>query len=172
MESILLFLLDSRWRISTLCPPILNRLRADAEGDLPALVLQRRLGTVFFYVGTPPNYNCAADSIWYNTGNLASPTNLVDATQLGGGFYEPYAAVQASYGSYPVTDIFVVMDGGWAVPGDNQTFIFDNTAVNADLYTYELPIAANQNQCKKDGWQGVTRSNGRPSRIRVTASSM
>ncbi len=118
-------------------------------------------GNVFVYMGPPPNYNiCPADSVWYNTGNLASPANLVDATQIGGGFYESWAQVQHDFGTLSVTDISIVLESGYAFAGGNQTINFDNTAVNSDLYTYERPVATNQNQCKNSGWQGVTRSNG------------
>ena len=56
-------------------------------------------GNIFFYLGPPPNYNACPPNVWTSSGNLASPANLVDASQLGGAFYEPYALVQATYGS-------------------------------------------------------------------------
>jgi hypothetical protein len=115
---------------------------------------------VNFYLGATPSYTCPADNLYHNTGNLAAPTNLVDAQQLGGGFYEPYAAVQAAYGSDPVTDIFLVTDAGWAVIGGTQTIVFDNTLVNAMLFTYELPVPTNKDQCKDGGWQNLFRADG------------
>jgi hypothetical protein len=103
---------------------------------------------VFFYLGTPPNYTCPLNT-WQNSGNLASPTNLVDATQIGGAFYEPYATVQTTYGTYPVTDISLVTDASWLF--GTQVVVFDNTAVNGQTYTYDPPTDANQ--CKNGGWQ-------------------
>ena len=81
--------------------------------------------SVFFYP------TCSA--LWSNTGNLASPTSVVDASQLGGGFYEPWALVQASYGNLPVTSISLVADGS----NGAQTIQFDNSQVNTTTYTYE-----------------------------------
>jgi hypothetical protein len=67
----------------------------------------------------------------------------------GGAFYDPYAAAQAKYGSYTVTDIFVVVDG------PSQTVDFDNSQVNDELFTYE-----SAESCKKGGWADFTSSPG------------
>jgi hypothetical protein len=107
------------------------------------------------YFGPPPSYTLCPAGIWSNTGNLAAPTNLVDATQLGGGFYEPYAAVQAVYGNYPVTGIQVVVDSGYAV-GGTQTALVDNIVINNAIFTFDTT------QCKDSGWQNVTRVDGSP----------
>jgi parallel beta-helix repeat protein len=88
-------------------------------------------GNLFFYLGSPPNYTACAPDVWTGSGNLADASNLVDATQLGGGFYEPYSAVQADYGTYAVSGISLVVDG------TNQTTRFDNTQVNSTTYTYD-----------------------------------
>jgi len=109
-------------------------------------------GNIFFYLGPPPNYTGCPPNVWTNSGNLANPANLVDATQLGGAFYEPYALVQATYGSYTVLDIALVVDG----PG--QTAQFDNTQVNDTTYTYEPAPTAND--CKNGGWQSLSDANG------------
>ena len=110
-------------------------------------------GNIFFYLGPPPSYTGCPPNVWTNSGNLASPANLVDASQIGGTFYEPYALVQATFGSYTVTDIALVVDG----PG--QTAQFDNTQVNSTTYTYEpAPTASN---CKDGGWQSLTDANGK-----------
>jgi hypothetical protein len=126
------------------------------QGGAPRLVATVTNGTttgnINFYVGPPPNYTGCPPNVWSNTGNLASPTNLVDATQIGGGFYEPYAAVQAAYGSYTITDLFVVVDGFNGIPSTAQ---FDNVTINNTIYTFE-----NANSCKKGGWQQFTSSPG------------
>lgn len=110
---------------------------------------------IFVYVGPPPNYTACPPGIWSNTGNLAAPTNLVDATQLGGAFYQPYATVQAAYGSYPVTGIQVVADAFWAV-GGTQTVLIDNVVINNAIYTFD------KEQCKDGGWQTSNRVDGSP----------
>ena len=111
---------------------------------------------IFVYFGPAPSYTLCPPGIWSNTGNLAAPTNAVDASQLGGAFYEPYAAVQTAYGSYPVTGIQIVMDSFWAV--GTQTALIDNVVINDSLTTFESP--SNKDQCKNDGWKSFTRTDG------------
>jgi hypothetical protein len=108
-------------------------------------------GTIFFYIGPPPNYTVCPAGVWSNTGNLAAPTNLVDATQLGGGFYQPYASVQAAYGNLVITDLFIVSDNG----NPTQSVEIDNTMVNNATYTYE-----SADSCKNGGWQNFTTAPG------------
>ena len=115
--------------------------------------------TIFFYLGPPPNYTGDPPNVWLNTGNLAAPTNLVDTSQLpGGNFYDPYAHAQALYGSYPVTDIFIVVDACWFA--GTQTVWVDNVMVNNTTVTFEKPVAQTKDQCKNGGWQTVTRADG------------
>jgi hypothetical protein len=91
---------------------------------------------LFFYIGPASTaWTQCPTGVWANTGNLASPTTLVEDTELVGHIsYEPYSTVQANYGSYPVTAVYLDADGGWA---GAQTVDFDNTQVNNTLYTYE-----------------------------------
>jgi hypothetical protein len=91
---------------------------------------------IFVYIGPPPNYTGCPPNVWTNTGNLLTPTSLVDATQYGGAFYEPWATVQAAFSGQVVTDIFLVSDNGSGT-GGSQTVLIDNTDVNGTLYTYE-----------------------------------
>jgi len=112
-----------------------------------------RAGTIFFYIGPPPSYTGCPAGIWSNTGNLAAPTNLVDATQLGGTFYEPYAAVQASFGNLAITDLFIVADAGYA---GAQTVVIDNTMVNSTTYTFETA----DTMCGNGAWQNFTSAPG------------
>jgi len=102
---------------------------------------------LFVYIGPPTSYTGCAQNTWANTNNLASGTNQVDATQLGGGFYMTYAAAQAAYGLYEITGIQVVADGSWAV-GGTQTVHVDNVKINTLTYSFETA-----NSCKNDGWQ-------------------
>jgi hypothetical protein len=111
---------------------------------------------IFVYLGTPPSYGDCSPTVWLNTGNLASPANLVDATQLGGAFYQPYASVQTAYGTYPVTGIQIVVDASWL--GPVQTVLVDNVVINGATETFETP--QNQDQCKNGGWVTHTRADG------------
>jgi hypothetical protein len=89
---------------------------------------------LFFYIGPPPSYVGCQSGVYANSGDLASPTSPVDDSQLGGGFADPYSTVQANYGNYPVSAVYLDMDGGWY---SDQTADFDNTQVNSTFVTYE-----------------------------------
>jgi hypothetical protein len=113
-------------------------------------------GTINVYIGPPPAYSPCTIGIWQNTGNLAAGSNLVDTSQLPlGTFYDPYSSAQAKYGSYKVTGIQLVADGGWAVPGNNQVMLADNVTINNSVTTFE-----SADSCKKDGWQQFTSAPG------------
>jgi hypothetical protein len=78
------------------------------------------------------SYNCPLN-VWTNTGNLLSPTSVVDDSQFpGGSGYDTAAGAQAKYGNWLVYSMFLGMDDGHGNIG-----IFDNTQINAHLYTYE-----------------------------------
>src|SRR5579864_1122402 len=48
-------------------------------------------GTIFVYIGPPPNYTGCPPNVWTNTGNLLTSASLVDTSQLpGGSFYETW----------------------------------------------------------------------------------
>lgn len=110
---------------------------------------------IFIYIGPPPNYTGCPQNVWLNTGNLAAPTNLVDATQIGGAFYEPYALVQATYGSYQVVGIQVVVDAGYSQLGGAQTVHVDNVMINNSTTTFE-----SADSCKKNGYLNFTSAPG------------
>lgn len=112
-------------------------------------------GSIFAYIGPAPNYTGCPQNVWGNTGNLAAPANLVDATQLGGAFYEPYATAQAAYGSYTVTGISLVTDSDWVAGNDPQTVLADNVQINGSTYTFE-----SKDSCKNGGWQQFTSAPG------------
>ena len=106
--------------------------------------------TIFVYIGPPPGYT-GCTSGWTPTGNLLTPTSLVDTSQLPGGtFYDTWAAAQARYADQTVTDIFIVSDNG---PSGTQEVQIDNTNVNGNVYTYE-PGAFSD--CKNGGWQNFS----------------
>ena len=110
--------------------------------------------TIFVYIGPPPSYTGCPANTWTNTGNLLTPASLVDASQLGGTFYEPWAAVQAQFTGQQVTDIFLVSDNGPGTGGlGSQTVLIDNTNVNGVIYNYE---PTSKEDCKNGGWQNFT----------------
>lgn len=85
-------------------------------------------GNLFIYIGPYPNFiGCPMG--WQSTGNLIGATDLrYDTSQVGGTFYDTYAHALDLLGTMPVTGIYLVVDGGWAVPG--QTILVDNLRVN------------------------------------------
>ena len=83
--------------------------------------LAGQTGTIFVYIGPPRSYTGCPPNVWTNTGNLLTPTSLVDTSQLPGGtFYDPWAAAQARYSGSKVTDIFLVSDFG---PADRKSVV-------------------------------------------------
>jgi hypothetical protein len=116
-------------------------------------------GTIFVYIGPPPNYTGCPPNAWANTGNLLTPASLVDDSQLSGGtFYDSWAAAQARYSGKMVTDIFLVSDNGPGPGGlGSQTVLIDNTNVNGTTYDYE---PTSKDDCKDGAWQNFTFSPG------------
>jgi len=113
---------------------------------------------IFVYIGPPPSYTgCPIDG-WLSTGNLLTPASLVDASQLGGPFYDPWAAAQTTYGALVVTGIQLVTDGSWAVAGGVQTVLVDNVQINGTNFTFDP--SPTKDSCKKGGWQSFTSSPG------------
>jgi len=102
--------------------------------------------------------------VWQSTGDLLEGTNPIDTTQLdGGAFYDPYTTAMAKYGDYAVTGVQLVADAGWAFPDGEQIVLIDNTVIGtADggktTYTYDQP--QNKADCKKGGWEDLTRDDG------------
>lgn len=88
-------------------------------------------GEIWFYIGPPPLYTGCAPGAYTNSGNLATPTSLVDTSSIGGSRNQPYSNVQANYGDYTVTHVHLDVDAS------NQTVHFDNTEVNDKVVTYE-----------------------------------
>jgi hypothetical protein len=115
-------------------------------------------GNIFVYIGLPPNYTGCPPNVWTSTGNLVTPTSLVDTSQLAGGaFYDPYASALGKYGAYAVTGIQLVADGEWAFPTGNQTVLVDNVEINADVTTFDDPLT--KDDCMNGGWEAFGFSN-------------
>ena len=109
-------------------------------------------GAIFVYIGPPPSYTGCPQNVWTNTGNLLTPTSLVDSSQTGGTFFEPWATTQSRLSGKTVTDIFLVSDNGPG-PSFSQTVLIDNTNVNGTVYDYE---PGSKDDCKDGGWQNFT----------------
>lgn len=118
-------------------------------------------GNIFVYIGTPPNYTGCAQNVWLNTGDLLESALFVDTSQLPGGtFYDTWAGALTKYGSYALTGIQLVADGGWAVAGGTQTVLVDNVMINNTTYTFEEVVASDKERCKNGGWQSFTSAPG------------
>lgn len=129
---------------------------------------------VFAYFGQSPNYSGCTVGTWANTGNLIGASSTVDATQLGGGFYEPWSQVVAQYGTSTVTGIQLVADGGWVFPTTGQIVNVDNTRINGNVYTYDSATSTGtttpptgtttppttKHECKEGGWLGLFDGSG------------
>lgn len=118
---------------------------------------------IFAYFGVDSAGTPCVTGTWANTGDFLEVNRLVDTSQLGGTFFDPYANALANYGSYPVVSIQVVTDSGWV---DGQHIVdIDNTLINSTLFTYEEPVVVvptptNKDQCKNGGWEDVARADG------------
>ncbi|HKO99847.1 MAG TPA: hypothetical protein VJU86_22925 [Pyrinomonadaceae bacterium] len=107
---------------------------------------------IFVYIGPAPGYTGCPAGIYLNTTNLLDPVDFVDATQLGGLFYMPYASAQAAYGTYEVVGIQLVADG---YSGVAQTTHIDNVQINNSTTTFE-----SADSCKKGGYTQFTSAPG------------
>jgi hypothetical protein len=105
---------------------------------------------IFVYFGPDSASPACVPAIWQNTTDLLDPAKLVDTSQLGGTFYDPYPNALLNYGALPVLGISVVVDSGFAHPDGEQTFLIDNTNVDGTIYTYDQPV--DTNDCKQGGW--------------------
>jgi hypothetical protein len=115
-------------------------------------VLDPNTGTeknIFVYVGPAPNYSGCTTQDWVTTGDLLESANLIDTSQIGGGFYQSYADAEAAFGSYEVTGIQIVADG------PNQTILVDNVMINNTTFTFE-----SASSCKNGGWQSFSTAPG------------
>lgn len=115
---------------------------------------------IFGYFGVDSGGVPCVPGVWMNTGDLLETGRLLDTSQLGGTFYDPYTNALANYGSYPVVSIQIVGDASWAFSDNEQAFDVDNTLINSTLFTYEVPVAMASDQCKKNGWMNYADSEG------------
>lgn len=114
---------------------------------------------IFVYLGEQPNYTCAED-VWLSTGDLLEAGNFVDATQVGGLFYQEYTTAVALFGDLEVTGVQLVTDAGWSQPDGVQTAVFDNTNIDGTVYDYEPSNAELKEMCKDGGWMDMADADG------------
>jgi len=100
---------------------------------------------IFAYFGNAPEYHCDTGTVTQS--NLLLP--YVDDSQINpGGQQDTYAHAQSLAGTEPVTDLFVVLDGGYASP---QAVEIYSLSVNGTEYNFAAPTS--KDQCKNGGWQ-------------------
>jgi hypothetical protein len=88
-------------------------------------------GNIFAYLGTPPNYD-DEPSGQVDSGNLL--LQPVDATQVGGAFYDDFANVAAQLGDATIVSIDLVADGGWATEDGLQVVDVNQVQINNTNY--------------------------------------
>jgi hypothetical protein len=132
-------------------------LSATWGGGSPRFSVEVTNGTttrnIFVYLGDLPNYTSGSTG---DTGNLLDDTASgarVDSTQAGGPFYGTWAdAISAATGSGygTISNISVVVDGGWAQTSGSQTVVLDAVSINGVVYDF---AAAAKSDCKNGNWQ-------------------
>ncbi|HET9174475.1 MAG TPA: hypothetical protein VFN56_04315 [Candidatus Saccharimonadales bacterium] len=101
-------------------------------GGSPRFSVVTPAGTIFVYIGDAPSFaSCSSGS----TGNLLATTDMrIDSSQVSGGRYgDTWAHVQSIAGSQPISEMDIVVDGGWSAP---QDFTFSSASVNTTAYTF------------------------------------
>ncbi|RJQ34410.1 hypothetical protein C4556_02725 [Candidatus Parcubacteria bacterium] len=127
----------------------------DTDGD------SDRDGSIFVYFGVDSAGAACTPGTWQNTGDFLEAGRLVDTSQLPSGtFYDPYASALTKYGSMGVTSISIVTDSSWASGDSEHAADIDNTLINSTLFTYEVPVPTEKDQCKKGGWQNYADDEG------------
>ncbi|MEK7098445.1 MAG: hypothetical protein AAB908_00925 [Patescibacteria group bacterium] len=117
---------------------------------------------IFAYFGIDSAGVPCVSGTWQNTGDFLETGRLLDTSQLGGTFYDPYTNALANYGSYPVVSIQIVTDSSWIAADGEHAADIDNTLINSTLFTYEIPVATDKDQCKNGGWKNLVDSEGNP----------
>jgi len=115
---------------------------------------------IFAYFGVDSAGAPCVPGTWQNSGDFLEAGRLLDTSQVGGTFYDPYANALANYGSYPVVSIQVVADASWGFLDSEQDADIDNTLINSTLFTYEVPVPTDKEQCKKGGWMTLADNDG------------
>ncbi|MGH7986156.1 MAG: hypothetical protein ACREQX_07725 [Candidatus Binataceae bacterium] len=106
----------------------------DCGGGSPRFVIRLSGGDFLTgYFGLPPNFtNCPVG--WQNTGNFVDSSNTTKRWAVGNsGSYDTYANVAGSYMGQTVTEIDLIVDGGWKITPRGQDALIDNFTVNGSV---------------------------------------
>jgi hypothetical protein len=116
---------------------------------------QSTSGTIWVYLGDYPNYTNCQENVWLNSGDLLETGKYVETSDVVG-HYEllPYSAAQSTFGSWEITGIQLVVDGGWKFEG-GQNVLTDNVMINTTTFTFE-----SANSCKNGGFLNFTSAPG------------
>jgi hypothetical protein len=95
-------------------------------------------GNIFVYLGPAPAFTGCPPG-WNNSGNLIGnedpgrydTSQLVPGTQVN--TYSGTAAIMDTFPDHEILGISLVVDAGWSQSDGEQTFRFDNVAVNEDV---------------------------------------
>jgi hypothetical protein len=101
---------------------------------------------VFVYLGPSPSFNSCTLNTWQSSGNLIgnNDTGRYDTSQVQAGTQSnTYAGALALIGSQPISQIDLVVDGGWAFTPKLQTVLVRNVQVNDQ--TFYVPSAKTSN---------------------------
>lgn len=153
----------------------LNSLSADfqveaddlCEGGSPRFqvnVIDPNTNTVkniFVYFGPESASGACTPGTWQSTGDLLEAGKLIDTSQIGGTFYQPYADAVAAFGDYEVVGIQVVVDASWKASDGEQTVLIDNVEINGKTDSLGN-VPSNKDECKNGGWQELTDGNDQP----------
>ena len=121
----------------------------DCGGGSPRFLIVLSGGSFLTgYFGPPPSFTgCPVG--WQNTGNFVDPSDPTARWAVGNsGAYQPYATASAGLGGQQITEIDIVVDGGWfpalnppASTHAGQDVTIDNFTVNNQVM--HLPLPAN-----------------------------
>jgi hypothetical protein len=110
---------------------------ANCDGGSPRIAIQGASATITCgYLGqNSPDFS-SCDFGWLNTGNWASAADTTIRWDDGcnGTADNDWAEVQSKYGSQTVTEIDVILDGGWTA-AQGQDLTVDNFTVNRNVMT-------------------------------------
>lgn len=98
--------------------------------------------SVFVYLGPSPNFNSCALNTWQSSGNLIgnNDTGRYDTSQVQAGTQSnTYMGALALVGSQTVTEVDLVVDGGWAFTPKVQTVLVRNVDVNGQTFVAPSP---------------------------------
>jgi len=101
---------------------------ADCGGGSPRFVILTNTSVNFEgYFGQPPNFtNCYYG--WLNTGNLTTDSTMRWVVNNGNTDMS-WSELVSTYGSFTITEIDIVVDGGWITP-KGQDLTIDNFTIN------------------------------------------